>query len=430
MAQYREGYAELDDSETVSAFRSHIGYMASSAREGRKAGSEGEKETAAYIYDKLTEYGVNVLSAKTGDEFGIARENGDTVYSRNIVGIVPGYDSKLYENCIVVGARMDNLGTNLMTIDGVPTEQVYYGANGNASGVAMLLELARMVSTSSMLFRRSVVFVAFGASCEGYAGAWYFLNRSFSGAGKIDAMINLDMVGGSGDFLAYTSSNADLNRIIEAMKEDLQPVNPTITAAEPYPSDHRAFYSKAIPSVFFTTGQYPEHDTPRDNMEIIQWDGMERELEYVFNFTSRLASQQDAPAFAPETVEKKKPVDERAYSFVDCDQKPTFLGHSDPRYFIEKWVYQYLKYPEEAVEKGIQGRVNVQFYIDKDGQVKDAKVVKSADPILDREAIRVVEASPNWKPGRIGGQKVRCYVTIPVDFRLEKSSKGSFGIKR
>jgi TonB family protein len=99
---------------------------------------------------------------------------------------------------------------------------------------------------------------------------------------------------------------------------------------------------------------------------------------------------------------------------------PTFLGSSDPRQFLAQWVYQYLKYPAEAVRDGVQGRVMVEFIIEKDGKVSDVKVVKSVSEELDAEAVKVVAASPKWKPAKIGGQKVRCRMTVPVDFILEK----------
>jgi Zn-dependent M28 family amino/carboxypeptidase len=87
------------------------------------------------------------------------------------------------------------MGSMTVTVDRNPVERVFYGANGNASGLSMMIELARMVKTNSMLFRRSVLFVAFGASAQTYAGAWYFLNSSFKDAANIDAMVNLDMLG-------------------------------------------------------------------------------------------------------------------------------------------------------------------------------------------------------------------------------------------
>ena len=109
--------------------------------------------------------------------------------------------------------------------------------------------------------------------------------------------------------------------------------------------------------------------------------------------------------------------------YYECDQMPTFLNSSDPKRFIEQWVYQYLKYPASAVRDGIQGRVMVEFVINKDGKVSDVKVVKGVCEELDAEAVKVVSASPAWKPGKVGGQKVRCRMTIPIEFRLEKKGR-------
>ncbi len=80
---------------------------------------------------------------------------------------------------------------------------------------------------------------------------------------------------------------------------------------------------------------------------------------------------------------------------------------------------------------GIQGRVLVEFIIGKDGKVTDVRVVKGVSEELDAEALKVVSASPKWKPGRVNGNKVRTSMTIPVEFRLEKKGgRGSFGIKK
>lgn len=434
-AQYAgpdDAYSGLYDSETVSSFKKHVSYITSASFEGRKAGSEGEKAVAEYVYDRLKEYGVEMLTPRDGEVFGISRTPGDTLASRNVYGFIQGYDPSLKDKYIVVGARMDNLGTNVMTVDGRQVTQIYAGANGNASGVAMMLELARMVSTNSLIFRRSVIFMGFGASSETFAGAWYFLNRSFSDSGLIEAMVNLDMLGtGNEGFYAYTASNTDLNSMISTLSGKLQPVYPELRSDELYPSDHRAFYSKEIPAVHFTTGRYPEHNTPRDTYSIIDFGMMERELEYVYNFVLELANTDRDLAFRNEPVEEKKDrTSEGVVAYYDCDQRPMFLNSADPRQFLEKWVYQYLRYPPEAVENGIQGTVQVNFVIDKDGKVRDVKVAKSVDPLLDEEAVRVVSASPKWRPGRLRGEKVSTSMTIPVEFRLaRKTDRRRFGIR-
>lgn len=432
-AQFRGGnaYEDLYDSETSAALKEHVRMLASSMMEGRGAGTEGEKLAAEYIAGQFEQYGLDLLTPREGDVFGLVTEKGDTLQSRNVVAYVQGYDKKMEDNIIVVGARLDNLGMMPMSVDGQQTSKTFYGANGNASGLSMLLELARMVNTNRIMFRRSVVFVAFGASCESFAGAWYFVNRSFESFGTVDAMINLDMVGtGYSGFYAYTSSNADMNAILRALSGSLQPIVPEIVSAEPYPSDHRVFYSKEIPSVMFTTGRYPEHNTERDTESLLDYANMERELEYVYNAAMALADYNGQISFRPDSAPKKREARNDVVSYADCDYRPTFLNSPDPRQFLEKWVYQYLKYPQEAVRDGVQGRVMVEFVIGTDGKVTDVKVVKGVSPELDAEAVKVVSASPKWKPARLKGEKVRCSMTIPIEFRLEKKGRPSFGIKK
>lgn len=434
-AQFRDdavAYADLYDSETVASLKEHVRTLSAVQLEGRRAGSGGEKAAAEYVYSQLSSYGVDMLSPKDGEKFGVRLENGDTLESRNVVGYIQGYDRKLRNDYILVGARLDNLGTMTMTVDGIPVERVYCGANGNASGLAMLLELARMVHTNSILFRRSVLFVAFGASLETYAGAWYFLNRSFSDAGRIDAMVNLDMLGtGYNGFYAYTSSNADMNLLLGKVSSGLNPVTPEVVSAEPYPSDHRAFYSKEIPSVLFTTGRYPEHNTDRDSYSILDFPMMERELEYIYNFTLALANTDTKMSFRPDDAPSRGASYDDVVSYYDCDQRPMFLNSADPRKFLEEWVYKYLRYPAEAVRDGVQGRVLVDFIIGKDGKVTDVRVIRGVSPELDEEAVKVISASPKWRAGRMNGNKVRASMTVPVEFRLErKGGKPSFGIKK
>ena len=425
-AQYRDPLASLEDTETVHALKEHVAYLSSAALEGRKAGSEGEQMAADYLAEKLREYGIDLLSPEGGSTFQIAREGADTLTSRNVVGFLQGWDKDLNQRYIVIGARLDNLGMDTYTVDGESVRRIYFGANGNASGMALLLELAQKLSYARTLLRRSILFVGFGASQETFAGSWYFLNRAFSDVDKIDAMVNLDMVGtGSGGFYAYTSSNEDLNAVVGALQGELLPVQASLTTQEPYPGDHRAFYDKEIPSVLFTTGRYPEHNTGRDSFDIVDFEDMERELEYVYTYVQHLANG-PRPLFRNDALPARE-VPAGTYSYADVDTKPMFLNSPDPRTFMEKWVYQYLKYPKYAMENGIQGRVLVDFVVDEKGEVKDVKVSRGVHESLDQEAVRVVAASPKWRPGRRGGKKVNTALTVAVEFRLTRE-KGSFGI--
>ena len=422
-AQYRVSVEDLSDSETVRAFKEHVGWLSSAAMEGRKAGSEGEAEAAQYVEGKLKEYGIDVLTA--GNDFSIASGN-DTISSRNVLGFLQGWDKSVNDRYIVVGARLDNLGTDYVTIDGEKVRRIYYGANGNASGLAMMLELARKLSYSRSLVRRSVLFVAFGASAQTFAGAWYFLNRSFKDAGNIDAMVNLDMLGtGAQNLLLFTAGNGDLNSIADGLQGELLPVRASLAPQAPYPGDHMAFYDREIPSALFTTGRYPEHGTNRDSFEIIDFEGMEKELEYIYSYVSSLCNG-PRPLFRNDSI-TSTPSKPGVMAYSDVDVKPMFLNSPDPRTFMEKWVYQYLKYPSYAVENGIHGRVLVDFIIDETGKVTDVRVSRGVHTSLDEEALRVVSASPKWRPGRHQGKKVRVALTVAVDFKLQKD-KGKFGI--
>ena len=91
-AQYRISVEDLNDTETVRAFKEHVGWLSSASMEGRKAGTEGEAEAAKYLEEKLREYGIDVLTA--GNDFSVAAGS-DTLSSRNVLGFLQGWDKSL-----------------------------------------------------------------------------------------------------------------------------------------------------------------------------------------------------------------------------------------------------------------------------------------------------------------------------------------------
>lgn len=415
-AQFRVGtLSDLDQSELSRDLKGHISYLSSAALEGRKAGSVGEKEAAIYISQKLQEYGIELISPEEGEVFGVQQDS-DTLVSRNVIAFIPGYDKELREEYIVLGARLDNLGKRTVTINGKEEDKIYYGANGNASGLALLIELAKRLQTNSVLLKRSVIIAAFGSSLDLGVGPWYFLNRSFKG--EVKSMINLDMLGSNGFYL-FTASNRDMSVIAERLKTSLQPIHPQVVTKEPVNSCHRAFYEKEIPFAFFTSGMYPEYNSDKDTESIIEYDNMEREMEYIYNYTLELINSDITPQFRPSDALNTK-YNQNVYSYSDCDVKPIFLGSSDPTKFLREWVYKYLRYPKVALDAGVQGRVLVNFTIDEKGKVGNVRVVKGVSEALDEEAIRVVEASPDWKAAKVKGTKVKCELSLYIDFRLEK----------
>ena len=84
-----------------------------------------------------------------------------------------------------------------------------------------------------------------------------------------------------------------------------------------------------------------------------------------------------------------------------------------------KWLQKNMNYPQIAQENGVQGQVVVRFVVNKDGSIVDPVIVRSVDPYLDKEALRVVKMMPKWNPGKQRGKAVRCMFTLPVRFRLQ-----------
>ena len=395
--------------------RKHVEYLASDALEGRAAGSQGERKAARYVYDQLEQAGVVMLTGVEGQDFKMALESGE-IASANIVGIVDGSDPALRDEYIVVGAHIDAPGANVMTVNGRKVLQIYPGADGNASGTACLIELARMVAAHSALFARSVIFVGFGAGEQGNAGAWYFVNRAFTRIGEVKAMVNLDLLGRGGEqnpFRLYSTLPAgDLTRLADLTAE--RPVvTPPILSDGFFPqSDYLPFYEKGIPAFHFTTGISREYHSARDVASLVQYKDMERSCNYIFYFLQTIANgsikEDKAVAQAAEPV----------YSPSDLDKRPQFF-RGDERKFLREWVYKYLKYPASAVRDGVSGKVTVGFVIEKDGSVSGVEVVKSLDRRLDEEALRVIKVSPKWTPGEIKGKAVRTRIVLPVEFRLK-----------
>ena len=119
---------------------------------------------------------------------------------------------------------------------------------------------------------------------------------------------------------------------------------------------------------------------------------------------------------APET--KSPSAGQNPVPFSLLETKPRFQDGDVGQF--SHWVNENLKYPQEAVKDSLQGRVTLQFTIEKDGSVTDVRVLRGCAPILDKEAVRVVSQSPKWTPGYVKGEPVRVVFNFPVVFQLTK----------
>ena len=117
---------------------------------------------------------------------------------------------------------------------------------------------------------------------------------------------------------------------------------------------------------------------------------------------------------APKVVEKPK--EEGPVNIAMVEQKPEFPGGTAAMY---KWLSDNINYPAAASEEGIQGKVTVQFIVEKNGSISHVTVVRGKHPALDAEAKRVVSKMPKWTPGRNNGQPVRVTYNLPVTFKLQ-----------
>ena len=135
----------------------------------------------------------------------------------------------------------------------------------------------------------------------------------------------------------------------------------------------------------------------------IDYDQGSNEAEHVLKVNEKVVDE------VPPAVEETK-------VFDVVEQMPSFKGGDAA---LMEWLNKNIKYPVVAEENGIQGRVVATFVVERDGSITDVKIVKSVDPSLDKEAVRVLKSMPKWIPGRQNGQPVRVKYTVPVTFRLQ-----------
>jgi protein TonB len=127
------------------------------------------------------------------------------------------------------------------------------------------------------------------------------------------------------------------------------------------------------------------------------------------------AFAQSAIRYAPVDVEEEDPDEFLIFEMVEM--KPRFPGGEAS---MMQFISASIMYPTISMENDVQGRVFVQFVINRDGSIANVKVLRGVDPYLDKEAVRVVSTMPKWEPGMHRGKAVRVRYTVPITFRLDK----------
>jgi len=223
----------------------------------------------------------------------IVRELANT---RNVVMLLPGEDPKLKDEYIILGAHFDHLGmggpgSGSRALD---TIGIHHGADDNASGVAMMLELAEKFAETKGSHKRSILCLSFSGEEEGLLGSKHFVDDPGIDLSRVNVMINMDMVGRLNETnnlqIGGVGTATGLKALVYA-NTDTSIIKLTLSEEGYGPSDHSSFYGKNIPVLFYFTGAHMDYHTPTDTWEKINYKGMVEISDLVFNVAKETASE-------------------------------------------------------------------------------------------------------------------------------------------
>jgi aminopeptidase YwaD len=229
-----------------------------------------------------------IVSAKAE----VVREMNTT---RNVVMLLPGEDEALKNEYIIIGAHFDHLGMGGKGSGSrVPdTVAVHHGADDNASGVSLMLELAEKFAHTRGSHKRSIICVGFTGEEEGLLGSKYFVEHPGIDLTKVNAMVNLDMVGRLKDSTSLQISGIGTAEGLKGLitsESDTGSFKITLSEEGYGSSDHSSFYGKNIPVLFFWTGAHTDYHTPADTYDKLNYQGMVSISSLIFNISETLAS--------------------------------------------------------------------------------------------------------------------------------------------
>lgn len=213
--------------------------------------------------------------------------------THNIYAELKGSDPVLNKEYIIIGAHFDHLGIGGSGSSSrrQDTFAVHNGADDNASGVAMMLEIAGKLKERQSQLKRSCIFAAFGAEEMGLLGSKHFVNHLPVDISTVTAMINLDMVGrldtSRGIQVGGTGTSLEAESLIKLSES--KGLKLRLNPEGSGPSDHSSFYGKNIPVFFITTGAHTDYHTPDDDSDRINYEGMVT----VADFTDKLLNAID-----------------------------------------------------------------------------------------------------------------------------------------
>lgn len=291
----------------------HVHVLASDSLEGRGLGTEGRLKAIGYIEHEMREMGLQPFQDGSyfhHFDFKVELVN---LQGKNVVGMIPGIDPVLKEEYIVIGAHFDHLGYNKFA-DG--TKTIFPGADDNASGVAGILEIARLILNSGEQPKRTLVFIAFDAEESGLIGAEYFVSAEKPFPNEaIKAMFSLDMIGMLSTVNTLelkgwrTLANAD-ELLSLAQERNPIPIKGTAPLIERR-TDTWPFGSIGIPAIYVNTGLKSPYHKPGDKADLLDYEGMAKISTFLAGLTLEMGnaeSLEPAKNFNAKTAVYGKPL--------------------------------------------------------------------------------------------------------------------------
>lgn len=295
-------WVDGDDTEIANTanLKTHISYLASDELGGRLTGSENEKKAAGYLEKELKTlqlkpYENNAYQQKFS--YKVRLNPHDTTATKDNTGInVIGYLDNNAKRTIVIGAHYDHLGLNEHNNSTLANSkgQIHNGADDNASGVAAVLELARMLSQNTAKEDANFIFALFSGEEDGLMGSKHMAKNLKQLYPDVTAMINLDMVGRLDEDKNLVVGGIGTNPLFGALVTRNKPAGFHIAfdSSGIGSSDHTSFYLQDIPVLFFFTGSHSDYHKPSDDEPLINYYGVKAITDYAFRVANELATKE------------------------------------------------------------------------------------------------------------------------------------------
>ena len=309
----RQALATLPPPFSASRMMKHVEYLASDQLQGRGLGSEGIEKAAEYIAAQFEEAGLKPACDNDSyfQEFEtVIDAEGNKGVAKNVVAVMPGTNPDYAGESVVVSAHYDHLGLGWPGAASENKGRIHPGADDNASGVAVMMELAAVLN-KTLKPERSIVFVAFSAEESGLRGSEYYVKHMVRySVDKTIGALNLDTVGrlGENKLLVLSSSSAREWKFIFMGAGYVSGVEAEMVTQDLDASDQRSFIAAGVPAVQFFSGATRDYHRPSDTADKIDGPGMVKVAGFVRESIVYLAERKEPLSFAGDKGEPGKPV--------------------------------------------------------------------------------------------------------------------------